>query len=100
MMEPSICSFIKQETLAQVISCEFCGISMNAFFTEHLWATASVLTVLVLLSERLKNTFKNSAVCVYSNRTPYLELQAAKQRMFYPVSSVDLVLSSDDRNLE
>ena len=27
---------IKKETLAQVISCEFCKISENTFFTEHL----------------------------------------------------------------
>ena len=24
-----------------MFSCEFCEISKNAFFTEHLWATAS-----------------------------------------------------------
>ena len=35
-------SFIKKETLAQVFSCEFCKISENIFFTEHLRATASV----------------------------------------------------------
>ena len=29
--------------LAQVFSCEFCQISKNTFFTEHLWATASIL---------------------------------------------------------
>ena len=34
--------FIKKVTLAQVFSCEFCEISKNTFFTEHLWATASV----------------------------------------------------------
>ena len=33
--------FIIKETLAQVFSCEFCEISWNTFFTEHLWATAS-----------------------------------------------------------
>ena len=33
------CNFIKKETLAQVFSCEFCEISKNAFFTEHLWTT-------------------------------------------------------------
>ena len=33
----------KKETLAQAFSCEFCKISKNTFFTEHLWATASVL---------------------------------------------------------
>ena len=32
---------VKKETLA-LFSCEFCEISKNAFFTDHLWATASV----------------------------------------------------------
>ena len=31
----------KKETLAQVFPYEFCEISKNAFFTEHLWETAS-----------------------------------------------------------
>ena len=31
------CSFIKRETLKQVFSCEFCEISKNTFFIEHLW---------------------------------------------------------------
>ena len=35
-------NFIKKETQAQVFSCEFCEISKNTSFTEHLWATASV----------------------------------------------------------
>ena len=35
------CNFIKKETLAQVFSCEFCEISKNTFFTEHLWTNAS-----------------------------------------------------------
>ena len=33
-------NFIKKETLAQVFSCQFCEISKNTFFTEHLWMTA------------------------------------------------------------
>ena len=32
---------IKKDTLTQVFSCEFCEISKNTFFSEHLWATAS-----------------------------------------------------------
>ena len=32
----------KKETLAQVFFYEFCEISKNTFFTEHLWTTASV----------------------------------------------------------
>ena len=35
-------NLIKKETLAQVFSCEFCEISKNTFFTEHLLAIASV----------------------------------------------------------
>ena len=35
---------IKEETLAQAFSCEFCEIYKNSFFTEHLWATASERT--------------------------------------------------------
>ena len=33
---PEACNFIKNETLAQVFSCEFCVISNNTFFIEHL----------------------------------------------------------------
>ena len=41
-LKAEACNFIKKETLAQVwISCEFCEISKNTFFTERLWATAS-----------------------------------------------------------
>ena len=36
-------NFIEKETLAQVFSCEFCEISKNTFFTEHFWATASII---------------------------------------------------------
>ena len=39
---PEACNFIKKETLAQVFSCEFCDIFKKTFFTEHLWATASI----------------------------------------------------------
>ena len=40
---PDACNFIKKETMVQVFSCEFCEISKNIFFTEHLRATASRL---------------------------------------------------------
>ena len=38
---PKACNFIKKETLAQVISCEFYKNSKKTFFTEHVWTTAS-----------------------------------------------------------
>ena len=41
-IRPGACNFIIKETLALVFSCDFCEISKNTFFTEHLWATASV----------------------------------------------------------
>ena len=37
------CNFIKKDTLAQVLFCEFQKISKNTFFEEHLRATASEL---------------------------------------------------------
>ena len=36
------CDFIKKETLSQMFSFNFCKISKNTFFTEHLRATDSV----------------------------------------------------------
>ena len=37
---PKACNYIKKETVPQMFCCEFCEIK-NAFFTEHLWSTAS-----------------------------------------------------------
>ena len=39
LIQPS--NFVKKESLAQLFSCEFCKISKNTFFTEHLYVTAS-----------------------------------------------------------
>ena len=38
---PEACNFTKKEALAQVIFCEFCEISKNTFFAEHLRTSAS-----------------------------------------------------------
>ena len=40
----------KKETLAQVFSCEFCEISNNTFFIEHLWTTAPGFATVVAFS--------------------------------------------------
>ena len=50
-------NFISKETLAHVFSCEFCEISKNISFTEHLWATASVLTILIWRKTKLNLLF-------------------------------------------
>ena len=41
-------NFIKKETLAQVFSCEFCGISKNIFCAKHLWANLLEIVTLLL----------------------------------------------------
>ena len=46
--KPDACNFIKKETLAQVFSCEFCEVSKNNVFTEHLWTTLSEISITVL----------------------------------------------------
>ena len=45
-------NFIKKESLAHVFSCEFCEISKNNFFTEHLRTTASVTDLYVKPTDR------------------------------------------------
>ena len=61
--QASVCNFIKKEALAQ-------NTSRRLLLYWNLTG--------YMLSERVKNTFKNSMVCVlqYSNRTPYLELHS------------------------
>ena len=41
LLEVEAYDFILKKTLVEVFSCEFCEISKNTFFTEHLWTTAS-----------------------------------------------------------
>ena len=48
-------NFIKKETLAQVFSCEFCEISKNTFFIEHLWWSESQsLTIKLVFHQSAK----------------------------------------------
>ena len=41
------CNFIKKEALAQVFSSEFFEIFKKIFFTEHPWAAASAVPIIV-----------------------------------------------------
>ena len=47
---------LKKETLTQVFSCEFCIISKNTFFTEHLWTTTSTYKTLQALRYKQQNS--------------------------------------------
>ena len=55
---PASCNFLKKETLAHVFSYEFCEISKNTFFTEHLRCFCNLLNktcfVKVLVNLRYK----------------------------------------------
>ena len=69
------CNSIKKEIPVQVFSCEFCEISNNIFFTEHLQATASQLVFLKhfyllifnLLHSRIVLTLAKVKACFYYN---------------------------------
>ena len=43
-------NFIKKESLAQVFSCEFCEISKNTFFTEHLRTATSGMRPMICVA--------------------------------------------------
>ena len=60
------CNFIKKETLAQVFSCEFCETSKNIFFTEHLWATASVFSLVLFIFSQLIHS-QSHFMCIQSD---------------------------------
>ena len=49
------CNFILKKSLAQVFSCEFCKISKNTFFKEHLWTTASSANIFLSTITTLTN---------------------------------------------
>ena len=57
--------FAKKETLAHVFSCEFCEISKNTFFAEHLWAAASALPISdsVIYHDQLFPSFRTDETC-------------------------------------
>ena len=46
VLRPEACNFIKKDTLVQVFSCELSEIVKNTFFTEHIWATASAISLI------------------------------------------------------
>ena len=59
---------IKKETLVQVFSCEFCGISKNTNFTEHLRATAS--KYFVKRVRRNEENLQDGEIRMQSERSP------------------------------
>ena len=68
-LRPEACYFIKKETLTQVFSNEFCEISMNTFFTEHLrWLLLFIKKVADLQSHQFffrKKSSSEWSLCVF-----------------------------------
>ena len=76
--DPGLSNFIKNEALAQVLSCEFCEIFKNTFFTEHLRALASLLTETAnrkSLKLRSKKWWKVANFSTISKRTEMIQKQ-------------------------
>ena len=48
-----------------MFSCEFCEISKNTFFTEHLRATAFVIYFAFIFKEHITITFSKEALKVF-----------------------------------
>ena len=75
-------NFLKKETPAQVFSCEFCEISKKAFFTEHLWTTASGFDIVLrkmleleyFKSELPQYRFENLPICLHSYENSTLNI--------------------------
>ena len=70
---PGGCNNIKKEVLALVFSCEFCKISKNTFFAEHLWMTASNFICHVLFIFSIIINFRHEKSRLVENRLNYLE---------------------------
>ena len=81
------CNLIKRETLAQVFSCEFCEISQNTFFTEHLWATASVS--LQIMTRKIF-FFKNYTQNVVEKCSPETFFKESKLSISLDMQSLNL----------
>ena len=55
--------------MAQVFSCEFCQISKNIFFTEHLWVAASLIIMIIIIFGILQNNVTGSRPEVLCKKT-------------------------------
>ena len=68
---PQACNFNKKETLAQVLSCEFCEFFKNTYFEEHLRTTASEFICVSSVTEFSKEQNKRSTSTAYHKHYCY-----------------------------
>ena len=84
------CNFIQREALAQVLSCKFCEIFKNTFFTEHLWTTASMTLkyeILIVTSSHQRCSIKKSFL---KDFTTFAGKHLCQSPFFIKVSGVSL----------
>ena len=84
------CNFIQREALAQVLSCKFCEIFKNTFFTEHLWTTASMTLkyeILIVRSSHQRCSIKKSFL---KDFTTFTGKHLCQSPFFIKVSGVSL----------
>ena len=58
-LQSSTCNFIKKETMAQVLSCEFCEIFENTYFIEHLRTTTCEMSRFIFWHIALNSDFRD-----------------------------------------
>ena len=84
------CNFIQRQALAQVLSCKFCEIFKNTFFTEHLWTTASMTLkyeILIVTSSHQRCSIKKSFL---KDFTTFAGKHLCQSPFFIKVSGVSL----------
>ena len=85
-----VCNLIKKEALAQVLSCEFCEIFKNTFFTEHLWTTASMTLKYEILIARSSHQRCFIKKGIIKNFTKFTGKHLCQSPFFDKVSVVSL----------
>ena len=65
-LRPYACNFIKNETLAQMFSYEFCEISKTPFFIEHLWWLLLISRVLPYMENAFLIISLESQIIIFS----------------------------------
>ena len=63
---PRPATLLKKESLAQMFSCEFCEISKNTIFTEHLHTTAFKTSYMSNDSKMSRNSWPQQTLHMYS----------------------------------
>ena len=83
------------KSMAQVFSCEFCEISKNTIFTEHLWTTASAFPSCVWF---LREKSKVAILCLAKNVIlNFLRIQI-KQSIIKTSPTDNYMFKDNDRN--